>query len=393
MNKLELNTGAMTIREEMESKMSYSWEEISKFLCSIEGNSFQYYKDAAEKAWGDLWAKNKEHIYRLFGNQVRIEREVELALNRQDVNEEVRRMIRELQEEGTVSNLNLQIIAMFFAAVPYEDIIENKLSDTIKIFANKFNKGMKLSKAVGKLIKDDKQRDAFQTKYSMAIQGFKAVGTLVMSIDPIDILTMSYSPNNAWRSCHNIVDGEYRAGAVSYVCDESTFISYVYKRKDTDRHTGKELPNKIWRVIGYYNNDMIALSAHYPSTNKSNRQTLVNLIAEVTGKVDQVSGGMLSCDYDDYANDLFEDYGGMHYNDITEGRISRFYAIDLSGFAKDADGESFEERLRYAHSQNGTPKFIVGVSGVPAFGGGEIEDTGRIDDTYEDEDYYDDDDY
>lgn len=380
----------LTIQEQMEAQMTMTWDQLDDFFSHFQSGT----PDTAG-AWSREWAKNKQHIFEAWGNKLRIEKDVELSVSENDVQREmsslINRLIDKANDEGSViRSSTIQAVAVILACAGYEDIIENKLSQELKLFNQRFGKGMKLSKVLGKVCGTDKERDIVQTEYSMSAQTFKASGKVVMSIDPFDILTMSWSPDNAWRSCHNIIDGEFRAGAVSYVLDKTTFISYVYKTKSTHRYTnGIEVPNKSWRVMGYMSeNHFVALSTHYPSTNKSNRVSLVDLLAETVGD-GTFEGGMIH-EETYYEQDMFENYGGMHYNDITEGRISKFYMIDpLCRIGQ--TGNDFEEGVNDFIKNTQPIRFKVGVSSVTSvLNDGEIEDADRIDSDCGD---YDDDDW
>ena len=370
---------ALTTQEQMEAQMTMTWGQLDDFFSHFQSGT----PDTAG-AWSREWAINKQHIFEAWGNKLRIEKDVELSVSENDVQREMNSLINRLIDkandtDSVIRSSTIQAVAVILSCAGFEDIIENKLSKELKLFNQRFGKGMKLSKALGRVCGSDKERDIVQTEYSMSAQTFKASGKVVMSIDPFDILTMSWSPDNAWRSCHNIIDGEFRAGAVSYVLDPTTFISYVYKTKATHKYTnGIEVPNKSWRVMGYMSeNHFIALSTHYPSTNKSNRVTLVDLLAETVGD-GTFEGGMIheeTC----YGKEMFENYGGMHYNDITEGRISKFYMIDpLCRIGQ--TGNDFEEGINDFIDNTQSIRFNVGVPSVTSvLNDGDIEDADRID--------------
>lgn len=380
---------ALSTKEQMEAQMTMSWSELDAFFSHFQSGT----PDTAG-AWSAKWASNKEAIFKAWGNKLRIEKDVELSVSENDVQREMIRLINRLADkaneaEAFVKSSTIQAVAVAIAVVGYQDVLENKLSKELKLFNQRFGKGMKLSKVLGKLCGTDKERDIVQTEYSMSAQTFKASGKVVMSIDPFDILTMSWSPDNEWRSCHHIIDGEFRAGAVSYVLDPSTFISYVYKTKSAHKYTnGVEIPNKSWRVMGYMSpNNFIALSTHYPSTNKSNRVTLVDMIAETMGD-GTFNGGMIH-EETYYEYDMFDNYGGMHYNDITEGRISKFYMIDPHSRIG-VSGNEFESHV-LDFMKKEQIQFTVGVPSVTSvLNDGEIEDADRIDTDCGD---YDDDDW
>lgn len=92
-------------------------------------------------------------------------------------------------------------------------------------------------------------------------------GILCFSVHPLDFLTLSENHSN-WRSCHAL-DGEYRAGNLSYMVDKSTFICYV---RSTAKASTPNLPdsevwnNKKWRMLIYMSDnwDFMVAGRQYP---------------------------------------------------------------------------------------------------------------------------------
>ena len=95
--------------------------------------------------------------------------------------------------------------------------------------------GMKLLKAFKYFEDDIKVLNDMQSSASMIIQEDKVTGTLCLSVHPLDFLSTSENNHN-WRSCHAL-DGEYKAGNLSYMVDKSTIICYLKSNRD------EQLPN------------------------------------------------------------------------------------------------------------------------------------------------------
>lgn len=146
---------------------------------------------------------------------------------------------------------------------------DNKVNeDFITTDNKKIPKGMKISKALKYFTKDKEILSELQTAYSMLIQENKFEGTMVLSVHPLDFLSMSENAHN-WRSCH-AMDGEYRAGNLSYMQDKYTFVCYVKGKQDYS------IPNfpfawnsKKWRVLMYMREDrnVIMAGKQYPFEN------------------------------------------------------------------------------------------------------------------------------
>lgn len=130
-------------------------------------------------------------------------------------------------------------------------------------------KGMKLVRAFKFFVDDPTDLDALQTKASLLIQDNKIEGYFCISVHPLDFLSASENQYH-WHSCHAL-DGEYRAGNLSYMCDTSTVICYL---KGDDEVKLPHFPpsvmwnNKKWRMWLYLSDEHNGLFAgrQYPFT-------------------------------------------------------------------------------------------------------------------------------
>lgn len=128
-------------------------------------------------------------------------------------------------------------------------------------------KGTKLVRAFKHFIHNDRSLADVQNEASRIIQEDKIEGTLCLSVHPLDFLSLSENNHN-WRSCHAL-DGEYRAGNLSYMMDKSTVICYL--KSDNDEKLPSFPDNvswnsKKWRILLYFSNhwEMIMAGRQYP---------------------------------------------------------------------------------------------------------------------------------
>lgn len=116
--------------------------------------------------------------------------------------------------------------------------------------------GMKISKAIGRYWANElspERIDMIQCEMSRIIQENKITGKLCLSIHPLDFLSASENQHN-WRSCHAL-DGEYRAGNLSYMLDEVTVMAYIKSDANTCLPRFPEsVPwnNKKWRCLFFF---------------------------------------------------------------------------------------------------------------------------------------------
>ena len=136
----------------------------------------------------------------------------------------------------------------------------------------KIPEGMKIIKAFKFFEKNKQALEDLQNQASQLIQEDLIEGTLCFSVHPLDFLSISVNTYN-WRSCHAL-DGEFRAGNLSYMCDKSTIVCYL---RGADNVNIPMFPpevkwnSKKWRVLFYLSDgwDMIFASKPYPFISKA----------------------------------------------------------------------------------------------------------------------------
>ena len=131
----------------------------------------------------------------------------------------------------------------------------------------KVQKGMKLLKCFKYFLPSFTATRTIQDLASRFIQEDKIEGYLYLSVDPIDFLTMSESNSN-WRSCHSL-DGDYRAGNLSYMVDDTTIVAYLASDKKENLRalpTDLQWCSKKWRMLVHTNNfnSVIYYDRQYP---------------------------------------------------------------------------------------------------------------------------------
>ena len=154
-----------------------------------------------------------------------------------------------------------------FISVNKEGFFDNTVIDTYFYKDKKIPRGMKLVKAFKYFEENPRSLEDIQNYASRIIQEDKIEGTLCFSVHPLDFLSVSENTYN-WRSCHAL-DGEYRAGNLSYMVDKSTFICYL---RGADNQKLPHFPedvlwnSKKWRMLLYMEDERRGLMAgrQYP---------------------------------------------------------------------------------------------------------------------------------
>lgn len=323
----------------MYEQMSLDWEGIDEFMNSVEGEPGA----RTEEVWGKGWASSKRDIFELWGNRLRVERTISPSYHEGLVDETVSGMFRELRRN--IDSDSLGIIKTVFSRLSPIEIAKNQLE---KGWLG-YNRGTKTSRATGSLLECEKDRNHFHIAFSRVIQACRTEGKVVLSIDPIDILTMGIGYDGGWSTCQDIFAGENRAGVISHMFDESTFVAYSYRSSYQSQfltHERPRLPRKIWRQLGIVGEDResILLSDHYPHVNIGYENIVADLLREL------FSRRFLSVSVD--ADDVeVHDIGEFHYNDITMS-------------SKEGHRTTL---LRHVHSEK--TEFFVGSDRVPSDNG------------------------
>ena len=139
-----------------------------------------------------------------------------------------------------------------------QEFYNNRLNEEYedRVRGVKVPKGIKIIKAFKYFVSADSPNllHDLQSRASEIIQENKVSGILCFSIHPLDFLSSSENQYH-WRSCHSL-DGEFRTGNLSYMCDNHTIMCYLKSKTDV------KLPNfpsdvlwnnKKWRCLLFLN--------------------------------------------------------------------------------------------------------------------------------------------
>jgi hypothetical protein len=151
--------------------------------------------------------------------------------------------------ESLISRLNLFPVVRQYVIDFLRNNEDSFWLNTVTVpTGDKMQVGMKITRALKFLIEDKNVLDSVQTEISMVLQQNKMSGDLIVSIHPLDFLSSSENQHN-WRSCHAL-DGEYRAGNLSYMVDKNTMICYIKSKDDVELNYFPCLwNNKKWRML------------------------------------------------------------------------------------------------------------------------------------------------
>ena len=98
-------------------------------------------------------------------------------------------------------------------------------------------------------------------EYSDLVSDLKRKMSFVISLNPLDYLTMSFGVS--WISCHNISHGGWKAGCLSYMLDRTSMVTFVINKTDEPIHN---IP-KLYRQMYHYEDNLFIQNRLYPQGN------------------------------------------------------------------------------------------------------------------------------
>ena len=346
------------------------------------------------------WAKNKSHLYLAFGKKLKLEKEIELDFSGNSTY--VKSLISKFYQEITQAK-----VKRFLKSCSNAEVVMNCLNRNVSFENVKFRAGDKISKCIGKILDlydiTPAEKDSVLIKFSMLIQGVKAKGSAVLSIDPVDYITMSENNSN-WESCHSM-SGCFRTGPFAYLQDSSTTISYVKPKDDCVFTYGDSktltYSNKNWRQIVLFSKELKYATQlrQYPYTSQANQSTVASIVMNILNAksgLDYQIHSIDVCDMPRYFSTLHEcteEGEDLCYNDLTNEAFKTAYWISEIGV--EPTEEVLKEYCRAGETAK-TGHYVSCICGC----GDELYDSEslyrrfshRNNDDY-DNDYYDDEDY
>ena len=207
------------------------------------------------------WEKNKVDFIAMFGGKLIWQYPEKLTFS-------LDKKIREERIDDMINHIsavyrNGQICD--FIDDNRNDFFRNQLSHDYSLADKKVPKGTKIIKAFKFFEQNKETLRLIQDYASRIIQEDKIEGYFCISVHPLDYLSSSQNSYN-WRSCHSL-DGEYRAGNLSYMGDASTVVCYI-RGEHEERIPLFPFPwnSKKWRMLLHFSEqrDFVFAGRQYP---------------------------------------------------------------------------------------------------------------------------------
>lgn len=161
-------------------------------------------------------------------------------------------------------------------------------------------------------------------KYSDSLSTSVVKRRIVLSLNPMDYLTMSFG--NSWSSCHTIdkenkrcmpngYEGMYSSGTMSYMLDQSSMVLYtVDPKEDTEEYWQKP---KINRQMFHWGNAKLVQSRLYPQSSDQRGTEYSfyrDIVKDIFVKIFDLSGNWKT-EISHYAAGKYIHSEGTHYRD------------------------------------------------------------------------------
>jgi hypothetical protein len=187
----------------------------------------------------------------------------------------------------------------------------------------------------------EKASDANTAKIANAVCEALSIGTsslrvtdgqLILTVNPLE-MAMASMHTSGWSSCHNIVDGCYATGSLSYLLDSCSALAYYTNRSlPCGRVDGVILPVKQWRQMVYFDLEAASalMSRQYPGTNvgaaMAARKAAALVLSSYHGHpvkwyVKHLHGYDHNDDDPDTGNYCYSGHTGWYYKDQVEARV------------------------------------------------------------------------
>ncbi len=261
----------------------------------------------------DSWNKSKTKLFKIMGRKLRISKEIELPVNESLIFRELNKIYpsftihwrhiyddtrefgcdftKELERYLFVNEFkgrnNESSVKLLFST---QTVYDNKLPTYVDLYFYtrkygqlKLPRGMKTMKAIHKFCEycgffdsvpeGESLYEEFRNKVSDVVTKTKIRGKMVMSIHPLDYITMSDN-KCGWSSCLSWNSGCYYGGTVELMNSNLAVVCYLESEKPYSFSSlmNKEeyfIPNKSWRCVYFVHKKILLTGNPYPYYNQN----------------------------------------------------------------------------------------------------------------------------
>ena len=264
--------------------------------------------------WLKYWSTNKIKMYKLLGNQFIHRVPFEYNKSKMELDQQISDLVRLDDFPYDFENWIMSHKDIFPSYVRHYmyncshrycllkdctgEEFKFKLENNKKTL--QFQKDMKPLRAIGRFLtyckdidgvdKIKKSFENFRIAHSMILNDKVIKGNMVISIHPLDFMTMSDNNSN-WGSCMSWKElGCYRVGTIEMLNSNNVLCCYIENSTpyyfDLNELGNKEYlwANKKWRQLVYFTKDIIVSGKPYPYANDEITKALIGIIRDLARK-------------------------------------------------------------------------------------------------------------
>lgn len=262
--------------------------------------------------WLEAWAKNKIKLYKLLGNSFtyrtffEYNKTYDEIINQmEDLLASFRSFACDLIAWAKKNSFGEEVVDFFNGCLSPRRLTDDEITIGLKFKLPNVKKtfqaqrGAKPLRALGRFLTYCKNVDGvneflrtfeqLRIQHSIILNDKTINANLVLSIDPIDYMTMSDNASN-WQSCMSWVhDGCYHVGTVEMMNSNNVLCCYLeaaepYHFNKENQSDEYSCPNKRWRQLIYITKDIIVGGKSYPYTNEDLSKKLIEVVRELADK-------------------------------------------------------------------------------------------------------------
>ena len=233
------------------------------------------------------WNRDKERLFQLFGNKFILEKSVQYGNTPNELSRQIAGamcqeqsglhlfheavMLHDIAKEWT----NYANLCKLFESYNLaHNRIKGRNNETYVISYNdteiKFqhdSKPIKVLSKVAQLCGLEESFEKFRLEHSQILNQKSLIGSLCLSIHPLDFMTMSDNASN-WSSCMSWREaGCYRAGTVEMMNSPCVVVAYLKSDNRPMQYKDFEWNNKHWRCLFIVDSNVITSVKSYPYEN------------------------------------------------------------------------------------------------------------------------------
>ena len=261
-----------------------------------------------------FWNEAKQNLYRLLGNKFMYEKFIKISLSRDTLMREMNRLldrhwfVEEVENYFRKQDENI-LLYSFIKLLRGDVLVDNKYTgEDAKMEINgtliQLHNGAKPLKVLSKIATalDIKEYfEDFRIRHSQILNQKEISGTLVLSIHPLDYMTMSDN-SSGWSSCMSWREkGCYRRGTVEMMNSPCIIVAYL-KSDNEMLYLGEDYywNSKKWRTLCIFDENYIASIKGYPYRNDELSSMVVKLLINLAKENLNLGFSEEILDYDPY---------------------------------------------------------------------------------------------